>query len=298
MKNINSAIRLFAVRLGLPGGGASSQAPIAGREEQPRTRSSLARWAAVLALAITLAPGAASAQEDGAIRISGLFSMDYLAGTVGPDLAAVYANGHEHTWTLTLHGSTQQHHDYYGNKGTEYFATSFDFEFFGPDAATLNGIVSEHLAGGDPWVSDVGVMYVDVSGPEMYFYIESEWVTTPYPTDANGYPAVGPEPFSVEPDETDLGDMRPGNGGGIMSLAGLVTFQAIPDVPSLTITSSNNVVIVSWPSSATGFALQQNTQLNTTNWVTPMETVTDTGTLKFITVDPVVGSRFYRLFKP
>ena len=32
---------------------------------------------------------------------------------------------------------------------TEIHATSFDLEFFGPDAATLNGIVSEHIAGGD-----------------------------------------------------------------------------------------------------------------------------------------------------
>jgi len=77
-----------------------------------------------------------------------------------------------------------------------------------------------------------------------------------------------------------------------------VTFEVMPDAPPLTITSSNNVVIVSWPSPSTGFSLQQNNQFNTTNWVTPTETVTDNGTIKFITVDPPMGNRFYRLFKP
>ena len=39
-------------------------------------RFTLFRWAAVLTLAIALAPGAASAQEDDTLTISGLFSMD------------------------------------------------------------------------------------------------------------------------------------------------------------------------------------------------------------------------------
>ena len=114
----------------------------------------LFRWAAVLMLAIALAPGAASAQEADTITISSTFYMDWLVGTVGPDLAEVFANGHEHTWTLTLYGTSQSHETFtnpFGVTGyaTEIHATSFDLEFFGPDAATLNGIVSDHIAGGD-----------------------------------------------------------------------------------------------------------------------------------------------------
>jgi hypothetical protein len=67
----------------------------------------LFRWTAALTLAIAAAPSTASAQEDGTVTISGTFYMDWLGGTVGADLAEVYANGHEHTWTLTLHGTTQ-----------------------------------------------------------------------------------------------------------------------------------------------------------------------------------------------
>ena len=115
-------------------------------------RFKLFRWVAVLTLAIALAPGAASAQEADTLTISSTFNMDWLDGTVGPDLAEVYANGHEHTWTLTLHGTTHSHSTFWlfgVYYATEIHATSFDLEFFGPDAATLNGIVSDHIAGGD-----------------------------------------------------------------------------------------------------------------------------------------------------
>jgi len=59
-----------------------------------------------------------------------------------------------------------------------------------------------------------------------------------------------------------------------------------------------NTAVVSWPSPSTGFTLQQNTNLATTNWFVPSEAVSDNGTIKFITVNPPLGSRFYRLVKP
>ena len=95
-------------------------------------RSRLPRWTAVLALVIALLPGTAPAQEDGTIKISSTFYMDGQYGTVGPDLAEVYANGHEHTWTLTLHGTSQSHYSNGSYYGTEIHSTSFDLEFFGP----------------------------------------------------------------------------------------------------------------------------------------------------------------------
>ena len=317
MKNIKTAIQRIAVHLGLSTSVALGADPLAGREGHPTTRSRLPRWTAVLALVIALLPGTAPAQEDGTLTISGLFSMDYLSGTVGPDLAEVYANGHEHTWTLTLHGTTHSHSTFWAfgvKRVTEIHATSFDLEFFGPDAATLNGIVSEHLAGGDVYVylentyyyngGGFAIMHVGVGGGvtgQLYFYTGQDMGSlTLFPADADGYPVVRPEPFSIEPDITELSEfeMFSGTGFNMGSLAGPVTFEVVSDLPRLTITRSNNVVIVSWPSPSTGFSLQQNNQLNTTNWVTPTETVTDTGTIKFIAVDPPMGSRFYRLFKP
>ena len=215
----------------------------------PMRQLKLFRWAAVLTLAIALAPGAASAQEADTLTISGTFNMDYLYGTVGPDLAEVFANGHEHTWTLTLHGTTQSHSTFSSPFGVTYYATeihatSFDLEFFGPDAATLNGIVSDHIAGGDVLIylenayssgfgDDFAIMHVWPSGPDMSFYSGHDMgVFTLFPTDADGYPVVGPEPFSIWPEYSELGDMRPGNNGAIESRASLVTFVAVVPDPT------------------------------------------------------------------
>jgi hypothetical protein len=118
---------------------------------------------------------------------------------------------------------------------TEIHATSFDLEFFGPDAATLNSIVSDHIAGGDVTIylenaywpgGGFAVMHVWPSGPDMDFYSGHDMgVNTLFPTDADGYPVVGPEPFSIESDYSELSDMRPGNNGAIQSRESLVTFE-------------------------------------------------------------------------
>ena len=206
-------------------------------------RFTLFRWVAALTLAIALLPGTAPAQEADTLTISSTFNMDWLSGTVGPDLAEVYANGHEHTWTLTLHGTSHSHSaflDFAMNYVTQIHATSFDLEFSGPDAATLNGIVSDHIAGGDVVIElrnaysldfgdDFAIMHVGLFGPDMSFFSghsDDIGVNTLFPTDADGgYPVVGPEPFSIVSDYTELSDMRPGNSGGIGLVAGLVTFE-------------------------------------------------------------------------
>lgn len=83
--------------------------------------------------------------------------------------------------------------------------------------------------------------------------------------------------------------------GGFWSLFAVQT----PGAPLLTIRlTSTNTALVSWPSPSTGFTLQQNADLNTTNWVAAPQTVADNGTNKFIIVNPPAGNRFYRLFKP
>jgi hypothetical protein len=90
--------------------------------------------------------------------------------------------------------------------------------------------------------------------------------------------------------------------GGNFSLTGgfwsLIAVQT-PGAPRLTIQlTSANAATVSWPSPSTGFTLQQNTDLNTPNWVAAPQTVTDNDTIRFIMVSPPAGNRFYRLFKP
>ena len=83
--------------------------------------------------------------------------------------------------------------------------------------------------------------------------------------------------------------------GGFWSLFAVPT----PGAPLLTIRlTTTNTAVVSWPSPSTGFILQQNADLDTTNWVAAPQAVTDNGTSRFINVNPPTGNRFYRLFKP
>jgi hypothetical protein len=284
-----------------------------------KSLTSLSKWTAVLALAIALAPGVASAQETGTVKISGRFSMDYLSGELDlyyfePDLLGVYYNGHEHTWTLTLHGTSQSHYSNGSYYGTEIHSTSFDLEFFGPDAATLNGIVSRHFAGRsvnvylqNTYYSGGGfaIMHVGVGEAvtgQLYFYTGQDMGSlTLFPADADRYPVVRPEPFSIEPDITELSEfeMFSGTGFNMGSLAGPVTFEVVSDLPRLTITRSNNVVIVSWPATASNFVLQQNTNgVSSINWSNVTAGVQTVGTNQTLSVNPIGGSRFYRLVKP
>jgi hypothetical protein len=87
--------------------------------------------------------------------------------------------------------------------------------------------------------------------------------------------------------------------GGTFSLTGgfwaLYAVQ-IPGAPPLSIfLTTTNTAVVRWPFPSTGWRLQQNTNVATTNWVTPLETVNNDGTNNFIIVNPPAGNKFYRL---
>ena len=82
--------------------------------------------------------------------------------------------------------------------------------------------------------------------------------------------------------------------------AGRAYLFSIPPPPSLSVRMSvSNTVIVSWPSTATGFLLQQNTNgLGSISWSNINGTIQDNSTNRFIIVNPPAGNRFYRLVKP
>jgi hypothetical protein len=100
--------------------------------------------------------------------------------------------------------------------------------------------------------------------------------------------------------QADAGGPMVGEGfvveGGFWSIIAAVQ---MPDAPELSIqVTTANTAVISWDSAATGFGLQQNNDLNTTNWVASTNAVTDNGSTKFIIINPPSGNRFYRLFKP
>jgi len=94
---------------------------------------------------------------------------------------------------------------------------------------------------------------------------------------------------------------RPMTGGEFSLTGGFWTLFAVqtPNSPLLTIQQlSVTSARVVWPSPSTGFRLQENSDLNTTNWVNAPQAVSDNGTNNFITVNPATSRRFYRLIKP
>ena len=67
------------------------------------------------------------------------------------------------------------------------------------------------------------------------------------------------------------------------------------DVESTTATST---AVVAWPSPSSGFKLQFNVGLNTTNWTDVGQVPAVVGEENQIIVSPVAGNRFYRLKWP
>ncbi|HEY5297531.1 MAG TPA: hypothetical protein VIK59_06375 [Verrucomicrobiae bacterium] len=88
--------------------------------------------------------------------------------------------------------------------------------------------------------------------------------------------------------------------GGNYSLTGgfwsLIAVVQTSGTPTLTITHSGSNVIVSWPSPATGFVLQQSGNLaNPNGWANFGGIVGDNGTIKSVTNSPPAGNLFFRL---
>jgi hypothetical protein len=90
--------------------------------------------------------------------------------------------------------------------------------------------------------------------------------------------------------------------GGSYSLIGgfwSLNVVQLPRGPQLSIMATGgNSALISWPSPATGFILQECTNPAGGSWTAASETVVDNGTIRYIIVSPATGNRFYRLVGP
>ena len=93
----------------------------------------------------------------------------------------------------------------------------------------------------------------------------------------------------------------PMTGGNYSLTGGFWALYAVqtPGAPLLTIKlTTTNTAQVYWPSPSTGYNLQVNTNAASGTWSTPLETVQDNGTIKYVIINPPTGNRFYRLKNP
>ena len=96
--------------------------------------------------------------------------------------------------------------------------------------------------------------------------------------------------------QPDAGHMSGGNytiDGGFW---GIIAAIQTPGSPLLRVVlSSTNTVIVAWPSPSSGFSLQQNAAVGTTNWSGVTNPVSVVGSENQVIIAPSLGNSFYRL---
>ena len=80
---------------------------------------------------------------------------------------------------------------------------------------------------------------------------------------------------------------------------GIVAAIQTPGAPllSITLNSQLSTITVSWPLPADGWVLQENPNLNMTNWVNVPQTPQEVGGRKQVVIPSPTGNRFYRLSK-
>jgi hypothetical protein len=97
----------------------------------------------------------------------------------------------------------------------------------------------------------------------------------------------------------DAGAMSGGNYAVAGGFWGILSIVQTPGAPLLRIVpTATNAVVVAWPAPSSGFKLQFNADLNTTNWADVGQTPTVVGGENQVIVSPPVGNRFFRLKWP
>jgi hypothetical protein len=71
-----------------------------------------------------------------------------------------------------------------------------------------------------------------------------------------------------------------------------------PGAPLLTIRSSVNSVMISWPSPSAGYILQFTTNLASANWAPVNTSPADDGATRSVIIPQATGRCFFRLLKP
>ena len=96
--------------------------------------------------------------------------------------------------------------------------------------------------------------------------------------------------------QPDAGKMSGGNFTVDGGFWGIIAAVQTPGAPLLRVQlTTTNTVVVAWPAPSSGFSLQQNTNVATTNWVSVTNAVSVVGSENQVIISPPVGNRFYRL---
>jgi len=202
----------------------------------------------IVALA-TVAAGMLLVGQAGAtdVWMGGTFTMNHVTGVPGSDLLTIVGN--ENSWNVLLENIDFECVEESETWTTTLRATSFDFEFIGPDAAILNSEVADQFTQGglggngyfevtvedwSPFVTFFFYIWPDVPSEGVYWSVDG-WTTDPevFPLDGNGCPTIGP--FELDAVQTILFDRRGSNDGNIVAInAGDIWLQFATPVSEVT----------------------------------------------------------------
>ncbi len=186
----------------------------------------------------------------------------------------------------TLYGTTEI-------GGTNGFGSVFSVKTDGQDFTTLH-----HFNGTDGEAPEAGLAFVGNSlyGTTTVGGTNNDGVIFKINTDGSGFQDVFEADYpNGDRPQTDLllsdGILYGGSGWQVFSLTPAGT-PPPPSSPSLSILRNAGGLRIVWPS---GYSLQQNASLTTTNWTSFSGTVTDDGTNKSASLGSPVGKMFFRL---
>jgi PKD repeat protein len=77
-----------------------------------------------------------------------------------------------------------------------------------------------------------------------------------------------------------------------------VSITVLPPAVLRVALTSTNTVLIAWPAAVTNYALQQNADLTTTNWLAVTNAPGVVGSEKQVLLSPAAAQNFYRLHKP
>ena len=97
-------------------------------------------------------------------------------------------------------------------------------------------------------------------------------------------------------------DAGPTMSGGNFTIDGgfwsIIAAVQTPGAPTLNVRlTATNTAVVSWPFPSTGFVLEQNPAIGTTNWTSVTNTAMNDGVFKWVVVPANTANQFYRLKK-
>jgi hypothetical protein len=134
----------------------------------------------------------------------------------------------------------------------------------------------------------VGTFYNSDGVNHGFLYNGSTWMTL---NDPNAGSASGQGTYAVGIEGNAIA-------GAYIDNAGTWHGYLATPVPQLSLAPSGNAFQLSWPywnNSLTGWSLQQNPDLTTTNWTPSDGPIYGDGTNNFISITPPAGNLFFRL---